>query len=52
MEATAKAFGGISILVNNAGIQYVSPIEDFPDEKWEEIISINLRQVFPLSALP
>ena len=42
-------FGGIDILVNNAGIQHVSPIEDFPDDKWNAIIGINLTSAFYLS---
>lgn len=40
--------GDIDILINNAGIQFVTPIEDFPDEKWEQIISINLSSSFYL----
>ncbi len=42
----AAAFGKIDILVNNAGIQHVSPVEDFPDEKWDAIIAINLSSAF------
>jgi len=38
--------GGIDILVNNAGIQHVSPIEDFPTEKWDAVIAINLTSSF------
>jgi 3-hydroxybutyrate dehydrogenase len=41
-----KAFGAVDILVNNAGIQHVALIEDFPDEKWEQIIAINLSAAF------
>ncbi len=37
-----KEFGRVDILVNNAGIQHVSPIDEFPVEKWESIIRINL----------
>lgn len=44
-----KEFGSIDILINNAGIQHVSPIEDFPDEKWNAIIGINLSSAFYLS---
>jgi 3-hydroxybutyrate dehydrogenase len=40
------AFGGPDVLVNNAGIQHVSPIEDFPIEKWDQIIAINLSSAF------
>ena len=38
--------GSPSILVNNAGIQHVSPVESFPPEKWDAIIAINLTAVF------
>ncbi len=38
--------GSVDILVNNAGIQHVSPIEDFPTEKWDAIIAINLTAPF------
>ncbi|MGY8706788.1 3-hydroxybutyrate dehydrogenase [Bradyrhizobium sp. 18BD] len=41
-----KTFGSVDILVNNAGIQHVSPIEDFPAEKWDAIIAINLSAAF------
>lgn len=39
-------FGAVDILINNAGIQYVSAIEDFPEEKWQAIININLVSNF------
>jgi 3-hydroxybutyrate dehydrogenase len=44
-EATSK-LGSIDVLINNAGIQYVSAIEDFPDEKWNQILGINLTATF------
>jgi 3-hydroxybutyrate dehydrogenase len=44
-EATAK-LGRVDILVNNAGIQHVSPIQNFPPEKWDAIIAINLTSAF------
>ena len=34
--------GTVDILINNAGIQYVSPIESFPVDKWNSIIAVNL----------
>ncbi len=46
IHSVEKDFGGIDVLVNNAGIQYVSPIEDFPINKWDEIIQLNLNAVF------
>lgn len=46
-EGLAK-FGKIDVLINNAGIQHVSPIEDFPDDKWLAIIGINLNSAFYL----
>lgn len=42
-------FGKIEVLINNAGIQHVSPIDEFPDEKWNAIIAINLTSAFYLS---
>jgi len=39
-------FGSVDVLVNNAGIQFVSPIEDFPVEKWDQILAINLTAAF------
>lgn len=44
-EAEAE-FGHVDVLVNNAGIQHVSPVEDFPEEKWDAIIAINLSSTF------
>ncbi|MBN4093229.1 MULTISPECIES: 3-hydroxybutyrate dehydrogenase [Methylobacterium] len=41
-----ETFGAVDVLVNNAGIQFVSPIEEFPAEKWEQIIAINLSSAF------
>lgn len=41
-----KTFGSVDILINNAGIQFVSPVEDFPIEKWDAIIAINLSSAF------
>jgi len=47
MVATAeKTFGSLDVLVNNAGIQFVANIEDFPPEKWDAIIAINLSSAF------
>ena len=50
--ATATAqFGGVDILVNNAGIQHVANVEDFPIEKWDAIIAINLTSAFHTTRL-
>ncbi|MBN9037246.1 MAG: 3-hydroxybutyrate dehydrogenase [Rhizobiales bacterium] len=51
VERTVARFGGVDILVNNAGIQHVSPIEDFPVEKWDAIIAINLTAAFHTTAV-
>lgn len=44
-DASSK-LGPVDVLVNNAGIQFVSPVEDFPLEKWNDIISVNLSASF------
>ncbi|WP_431862088.1 3-hydroxybutyrate dehydrogenase [Azospirillum sp.] len=46
VAAAEAAFGKVDILVNNAGIQHVAPVEEFPEEAWERVISINLSAVF------
>ena len=43
---TQADLGEVDVLVNNAGIQFVSPIEEFPIEKWDAIIAINLSSAF------
>ena len=43
---TVARFGRIDILVNNAGIQHTAPVEEFPDERWDAIIAINLSSNF------
>ena len=43
---TQKSLGSLDILVNNAGIQFTAPVEEFPDEKWDQIIAINMSGVF------
>jgi len=51
MQFAAEKFGAVDILVNNAGIQYVANIEDFPVEKWDAIIAINLTSAFHTTRL-
>jgi 3-hydroxybutyrate dehydrogenase len=46
ITATEKRFGAIDILVNNAGIQHVANVEDFPEERWDAVIAINLSSAF------
>lgn len=46
IAAAEDAFGGLDILINNAGIQHVAPIEEFPIEKWDQILAINLSAAF------
>ncbi len=46
IAATEKEFGALDVLVNNAGIQHVANIEDFPVERWDAIIAINLSSSF------
>jgi 3-hydroxybutyrate dehydrogenase len=51
VDQTARELGGVDIVVNNAGIQFVSPVEDFPPEKWDAIIAINLTSAFHITRL-
>jgi len=44
-------FGGVDILVNNAGIQHVANVEDFPVERWDAVIAINLSSAFHTTRL-
>jgi len=46
VRAAEAEFGAVDILVNNAGIQHVALVEDFPPEKWDAIIAINLSSAF------
>ncbi|CAM3522095.1 3-hydroxybutyrate dehydrogenase [Paracidovorax anthurii] len=51
MKYAASQFGRVDILVNNAGIQHVANVEDFPVEKWDAILAINLSSAFHTSRL-
>jgi 3-hydroxybutyrate dehydrogenase len=46
IKQAQQEFGSLDILVNNAGIQHVSPVENFPDDKWDRVIAINLSSAF------
>ena len=51
MKEAAARFGGVDILVNNAGIQHVANIEDFPVDRWDAVIAINLTASFHTTRL-
>jgi 3-hydroxybutyrate dehydrogenase len=46
IKTAEQSLGAVDVLVNNAGIQHVAPIEEFPIEKWDAIIAINLSSAF------
>ncbi len=51
MAFAAERFGRVDVLVNKAGIQHVAPVQDFPPEKWDAIIAINLSSAFHATRL-
>jgi len=46
IAAATREFGAVDILVNNAGIQYTARVEDFPEDRWDAVIAINLSSNF------
>ena len=46
IQTTVDSLGRLDVLVNNAGIQHVAPVDQFPIEKWDAILSINLSSAF------
>jgi len=51
MDFAAQRFGCVDVLVNNAGIQHVATLENFPTEKWDDVIAINLSSAFHTTRL-
>lgn len=51
MQFAAQQFGGVDVLVNNAGIQHTASVRDFPADKWDAIIAINLSSAFHTTRL-
>src|SRR5438067_9317982 len=49
VQTAQQELGSVDIVVNNAGIQHTAPVDEFPPEKWDSIIAINLSAVFHLS---
>jgi 3-hydroxybutyrate dehydrogenase len=51
MKTVADAFGGVDIFINNAGVQHVAPVDEFPIDKWDLIIALNLNAAFHTTRL-
>ena len=51
MAEAAREFGGVDILISNAGMQHVAPVEEFPVDKWDAIIALNLTAAFDAARL-
>ena len=49
VEAATAGFGRVDVLVNNAGVQHTAPVHEFPPERWDAVIAINLSAVFHAS---
>jgi gluconate 5-dehydrogenase len=52
VAAIEKNFGAIDILINNAGMQFRAPLEDFPVEKWELLLATNISSAFYVGQSP
>ena len=52
VDAALDSFGRVDILVNNAGIQHVSPVEEFPEDKWDFMIALMLTAPFSIENVP
>jgi 3-hydroxybutyrate dehydrogenase len=50
ISQTLAEYGGLDVLVNNAGIQHVAPVESFPTERWDAVLATNLSSAFHLTA--
>ncbi|MFT3695566.1 MAG: 3-hydroxybutyrate dehydrogenase [Kofleriaceae bacterium] len=51
MDYADKEFGGVDILVNNAGIQHVAVVDEFPPDRWDAVLAINLSAAFHTTRL-